>query len=218
MKGLGRNVKLLIGWVHEVQIVVYLILFLVLAFLGIGDKEALPIMVEQIPSLLLFVMFMVVLIVISMGEGDYTMLVYFGSSRRLAAWGILFSQCIFLLEQLVILFVAAVLVENNVCMEIVRACPLGIIAVLLLIVGSGHFINAISLSGHKVCAGILAFASVCVPTILVIYMSAVFHAEISAEMLMPYNNIWILLVGLAVDLIGAVVNFKTVLKADLKLA
>ncbi len=215
MKGFRRNVKLLIGWGHEAQIVIYLLLFLVLAFFGIWDIEALPIMVEQILSFLLFVMFIVVLIVIGMGEGYYTMLVYFGSGRRPAALGMFFSQHMVVLEQLFILFVIAILAENNESMETVRACPLGIIAFFLLLLGIGYLVNAISLSGHKVCAGILAYALAVAFVILVICIDVAFPGQISAEML---NNVWFLLGGLVADLLGAVVYLKTVMKADLKLA
>lgn len=215
MNGFRRNVKLLMGWWHEVQIVIYLIFFLVLAFFCVLDKEGLPLMVEQVPSFLLYIMFALILIVIGMDAGYYRIMVYFGSSRSPAALGMFFSHHIVVLEQLIILLVVATLVENNESMEIVRTCPLGIIAVFLLLLGSGYLVNAISLSGHKVCAGILEYTLACVFVILVVCIDVAFPGQISAEML---NNIWILLTGLVVDFIGTVVYFKTVMKADLKLA
>lgn len=215
MKGLGRNVKLLMGWWHQVQIVIYLLFLLILTFFRILDKEGLPLMVEEIPSFLLYIMFVVVLIVIGMNAGYYRIMVYFGSSRRPAALGMFFSQHMVLLEQLLILFVIAILAENNESMETVRACPLGIIAFFLLLLGSGYLVNAISLSGHKVCAGILACALVVAFVILVVCIDVAFPGQISAEML---NNVWFLLGGLVADLLGAVVYLKTVMKADLKLA
>jgi len=215
MKGFGRNVKLLMGWWHQVQIAIYLIFFLVLAFFCILDKEGLSLMVEQVPSFLLYIMFALILIVIGMDAGYYRIIVYFGSSRRPAALGMFFSQHMVVLEQLFILFVIAILAENNESMETVRACPLGIIAFFLLLLGSGYLVNAISLSGHKVCAGILAYALAVAFVILVVCIDVAFPGQISAELL---NNAWFLLAGLAVDLIGAVVYLKTVMKADLKLA
>lgn len=215
MKGLGRNVKLLMGWWHQVQIVIYVLFFLVLAFLCILDKEGLPLMVEQVPSFLLYIMFAVVLIVIGMDAGYYRSMVYFGSSRRPAALGMFFSQHMVVLEQMFILFVIAILAENNESMETVRACPLGIIAFFLLLLGSGYLVNAISLSGHKVCAGILTYVLSFTLVIFVVCVEVAFQVEISAKML---NNVWFLLAGLAVDLIGAAVYLKTVMKADLKLA
>lgn len=216
MKGFGRNVKLLLGRGHRIQIMVYLSFFLVLAFLAILDTEALPQMVEMVATFLLLVMFGMVLIIMGMGECEYAMMVYFGSSRRPAAWAMLLSQYIFLLEQSIILFVVATLVENNECMKAVRFCPLGIIAIVLALTGIGHFINAMSFSGHKLCAGILAFILLGSPmVVLVIFSTAL---EVNAEMFIPYNNIGVLLVGLAVAVIGAVAYFKTVTKVDLKLA
>ena len=117
---------------------------------------------------------------------------------------------------MIILFVVAVFVEDNACMAAVRACPLGSVAVVFALAGIGHLINAMSIREHKVCAGILAFALVCILMVAGIVFDKVF--EKSAEMLVPYNNIWILLAGLAVTGIGAGVFYKTVLKADLKLA
>lgn len=215
MKGFRRNVKLLMGWWHQVQIAIYLIFFLVLAFFCILDKEGLSLMVEQVPSFLLYIMFAVVLIVIGMDAGYYRIIVYFGSSRRPAALGMFFSQHMVLLEQLLILFVTATLVEKNENMEIVRACPLGIIAIFLLLLGSGYLVNAIKLSGHKVCAGILEYTLAVAFVILVVCVEVVLQVEINAEML---NNAWFLLAGLAVDLIGAAVYLKTVTRVDLKLA
>lgn len=215
MKGLGRNVKLLMGWWHQVQIVIYLLFLLVLTFFRIFDKEGLPLMVEEIPSFLLYIMFAVVLIVIGMDAGYYRIMVYFGSSRRPAALGMFFSQHMVVLEQLLILFLMTVFVENNESMETARACPLGIIAFFLFLLGSGYLVNAISLSGHKVCAGILAYALAVVFVILVVCVEVAFQVEVSARML---NNVWFLLAGLVMDLIGAVVYLKTVMKADLKLA
>ena len=49
MKGFRRNVKLLMGWWHQVQIVIYLLFLLILTFFRILDKEGLPLMVEEIP-------------------------------------------------------------------------------------------------------------------------------------------------------------------------
>lgn len=215
MKGFGRNVKLLLGRGHRVQIVVYLAFVFVLAFFAILDTEALPQMVEMVTTYLLFLIFVMVLIIMGMGEVDYTMMVYFGSSRRPAAWAMLLSQYVFLVEQLIILFVVAALVENNECMKAVRACPLGIIAFLITLAGIGHLVNAISLSGHKICAGILAFSLAFIPMIVLAIFGTTF--EMGAEMLIPYNSIWVLLVGLAVAVIGAIVYFKTVTRADLKL-
>lgn len=215
MKGFGRNVKLLMGWLHEAQIVIYLIFCLVLTFFCILDKGGLLTIVEQVPSFLFYFVFAVILIVVEMNAGYFRIMVYFGSSRGMTAFGMFFSQHIVLLEQLLILFVTATLVEKNENMEIVRACPLGIIAIFLLLLGSGYLVNAIKLSGHKVCAGILEYTLAVAFVILVVCVEVVLQVEINAEML---NNAWFLLAGLAVDLIGAAVYLKTVTRVDLKLA
>ncbi len=215
MKGLGRNVKLLMGWWHQVQIMIYLLLILVIAFFCALDKGGLPLIVEEIPSFLLYIMFAVVFIVVGMDAGYYRSMVYFGSSRRTAALGMFFSQHMVLLEQLLILFLMTVFVENNESMETARACPLGIIAFFLFLLGSGYLVNAISLSGHKICAGILTYVLSFTLVIFVVCVEVVFQVENSARML---NNVWFLLAGLAVDLIGAAVYLKTVTRVDLKLA
>ena len=216
MKGFGRNVKLLIGKGHISQLVIYALCLLVFTFFCIIDTEFFPKVVEEAPTFLLLVMFVVILIIIGMGEGGCLTMVYFGSSRRPAAWAMLLTQYVFLLEQLIILFVVAALVENNACMKVVRVWPLGSIAIVLSLAGIGNIVNALSISGHKICAGILAFILLGSPmVVLVIFSTAL---EVNAEMLIPYNHIWVLLIGLAVTVIGDVVYFKTVTKVDLKLA
>ncbi len=212
MKGFGRNVRLLIGKGHISQLVIYTLCLLVFAFFCIMDTEFFPKVVEEAPTFLLLVMFVVMLIIIGMGEGGCLTMVYFGSSRRPAAWAMLLTQYVFLLEQLIILFVVAALVENNACMKVVRVWPLGSIAIVLSLAGLGNIVNALSIRGHKVCAGILAFI------LTVVFIVSGTAIEMSEEMFIPCNNIGVLLIGLAVTVIGDVVYFKTVTKVDLKLA
>ena len=217
MKGLGRNMKYLIGREHMVQILTYIVFVLTFAFLGVLDNEVLPEILKEIPSFLLLISFMLILIVMGMGEVDYLLMNYFGSCRRAAAWGLFLTQHFFLVEQFIILNVVAALAKNNGCMKLLKAVPLGSIAIVLVLVGIAYFINAISISGHKVCAGILLFTLVCVFFIIIFYLSKMYEIKLSAEMLIPYNNIWILLSGVVMDLLGAVVFYKTVTKVDLKL-
>lgn len=215
MKGFGRNVKLLLGEGHRLQIIVYLAFFLVLAFFAILDIGALPQILEIVATFFLLLVFGMAIIIMGIGDVYSRMMVYFGSSRRPAAWAMLLGQYVFFAEQMIILFVVAAFIESNVCMAAVRACPLGVVAVMLALAGIGHFINAMSISGHMVCAWILAVALAVVPVVTCVVLVTVF--EISAEMLVPYNNIWILMAGLAATVIGAIVYFKTVTKVDLKL-
>ncbi len=218
MKGLGRNVKLLMGKWNAEQIVIYGMFFLIYIFMAIWNIETFPQILEGLPVFLMGIMVIVVLIILAMGEVDCISMVFFGSSRKPAALGILLTQHIFLLEQLILLYVVVALAEKSEFVKVVRMLPLVIIAIVLCYAGMIHFIHALSLSGHKVCAGILAFATVLVPVILLLYVEVVFQVEMSVELISPFNNIWVLLAGLAVDLIGAVVYLKTVMKADLKLA
>lgn len=218
MKGLGRNVRFMMGMFHKCQIQTYLIFFLVFALLNILKENALTRITEEGPFYLLVVMLVLVLSAMGFGDAYYPTMVSFGNARKPAALGMLLSQHVFLLEQMVILFVVAVLAEKSKCMQAIRFCPLGTIALLLFILGIGILINTISLSGHKVCAGIIMFVFVFAAIMLAIAVGVKYDFEINIAVFMLYNNWWLLLIGLVVDLLGAAVYYKTVTKVDLKLA
>lgn len=167
-----------------------------------------------------FLILETILIVSAMSFGDAycPTLVSFGAARKPAAGGMLLSQHLFMLEQLTILFVLAALIENSKTMQAIRICPLGTAALLVLILGIGSLINAISLNGHRVCAGITMTIVAGLAIAFVVVMGVKCDFEINVEVFRPYNSLGLLLAGLAVDFVGVFMYFKAVSKVDLKLS
>ena len=103
-------------------------------------------------------------------------------------------------------------------MQIVRNCPLGIVALLVLILGVGNVINAFSIKGYKLFAIIAAFVLSAASCVFVIVLTIKSDFGRSIEVFRAYNSWWLLLLGLVVDLVGFYFYYKTVTKVDLKLA
>lgn len=218
MKGFGRNVKYLSGILLNMQMVVYLILILVFAILCLRVENPLTKFMEEMPFYLLLVTFMLILISAVFAEYYCYTMVFLGSTRKTAAVGILISIHAFGILQMVILFGLAILAGNNASTQVIRLCPLGTIALLLLIMGVGLLLVSLSLRGHKVCVGIMVFVLTFVAIGLLAEISTKFAIGTNMDLLTSCNSLWLLLVGLAVDLVGAFLYYKTVTKVDLKLA
>lgn len=218
MKGLGRNVKYLSGILLCIQVFFYLMFFLIFCMLCFLEDGALTTFKEAIPLYMLQLTFTLVLTAIGLAQYYCINMVSFGSARKPAAIGILISEHVFLVLQIVIVIGVSAFVENSVLMKVISFCPLGIIALILLIMGIGLLLVALSLRGHGVLVAVMSFMLVFVFLLVVVIIGSKLSIEMTEELLRPYNNPGVLAVGLAVDLIGSVVYYKTVRKVDLKLA
>ena len=110
------------------------------------------------------------------------------------------------------------MLESSKSMQIVRSCPWGIMALLVLILGVGNIINAFSIKGYKLFAIIAAFVLSVASFVCLIVIMIKSDFGINIEVFRTYNIWWLLLLGVAVDLIGAYFYYKAVTKVDLKLA
>lgn len=217
MKGLGRNVKYLSGILLCIQVFIYLMFFLIFCMLCFLEDGALTTFQEAMPLYMLLITFTLVLIAIGFAQYYCINTVSFGSARKPAAIGILISEHGFLVLQTVIVIGVSAIGGKSTLLKVILICPLGTIAMSLLIMGIGLLLVALSLRGHGVLVAVMSFILVFVFLLVVVIIGSKLSIEMQEELLRPYNNLGVLTVGLAVDLIGSVVYYKTVRKVDLKL-
>ncbi len=218
MKGLGRNIKYASSILLTLPLLMYLMGILILALLSLEEEDILTSLIQVLPIGLLYITPILILIAVGYAETFCRHMVFLGSARKPAAFGIIISVQAFLLLQMVLLFALSLLAKNSFVNEVIWSCPLGIIALCLAIIGIGLWLDSLSLSGHYVLAGVFGFLWALIGVSLIGGVSAHLTNEKNVELLVSCNSIWLLLAGLAVDLIGTLLYYKTVIKADLKLA
>lgn len=217
MKGLGRNIK----YASRMLIIlfsIYLMGILILVLLGLGEKNFVNSVIQMLPVSLMYMPFILMLIAVGYAEMFCRHMVFLGSARKPAALAIIISVQVFLLLQMVIFFALTLLAKNSVTSEVVWSCPLGFIAIYLAIMGIGLWLDSLSLSGHYVLAIVFGTLWALVAVVLLGGVSTYIAVDENVELLVIFNSIWLLLAGLAVDLIGTLLYYKVVVKADLKLA
>lgn len=218
MKGLGRNIKYASGILLTLPLLMYLMGILILVLLSLGEEDIVTSLIQVLPLGLLYITPILILIAVGYAEMFCRHMVFLGSARKSAAFAVIISVQVFLLLQLVLFFALSLLAKNSFVTEVVWSCPLGIIALCLAIIGIGLWIDSLSLSGHYVMAGVFGFLWALIGVGLIGGVSAHLTTEKNVELLVACNSIWLLVAGLAVDLIGTLLYYKTVIKADLKLA
>lgn len=217
MKGLGRNIK----YASRMLIIlfsIYLMEILILVLLGLGEKDFVNSVIQMLPVFLMYMPFILMLIAVGYAEMFCRHMVFLGSARKPAALASIISEQVFLLLQMVIFFALTLLAKNSVTSEVVWSCPLGFIAIYLAIMGIGLWLDSLSLSGHYVLAIVFGALWALVAVVLLGGVSTYIAVDENVELLVIFNSIWLLLAGLAVDLIGTLLYYKAVVKADLKLA
>lgn len=217
MKGLGRNIK----YASRMLIIlfsIYLMGILILVLLGLGEKDFVNSVIQMLPVAIMYMPFILMLIAVGYAEMFCRHMVFLGSARKPAAYAIIISVQVFVLLQMVIFFALTLLAKNSVASEVVWSCPLGFIAIYLAIMGIGLWLDSLSLSGHYVLAIVFGSLWALVAVVLLGGVSTYIAVDENVELLATFNSIWLLLAGLAVDLIGTLLYYKAVVKADLKLA
>ncbi len=218
MKGLGRNVKGLSSILLMSYIGACIAFGICIGILWLCGEEPLTLLKEIMPVYMVLVIFILTLLMAYWAESYCCTLVSLGSVRKTAAVGILISEHAFLVLHMGIVLGLASFAEKNTFMQMISACPIGTISVILLIVGVGFLLVSLNLKGHVVLTAILGVTLYAVLILLVGIVGTRFAIEMNKELLMPYNNWGLLAAGLAIDLLGAFVYYKTVTKVDLKLA
>ena len=217
MKGLGRNIK----YASRMLIIlfsIYLMGIIILVLLGLGEMDFVNSVIQMLPVATMYIPFILMLIAVGYAEMFCRHMVFLGSARKPAAYAIIISVQVFVLLQMVLFFALTLLAKDSVANEVVWSCPLGFIAIFLAIMGIGLWLDSLSLSGHYVLAIVFGSLWALIAVVLMCGVSTYIAVEENAELLVPFNSIWLLLAGLAVDLIGTFLYYKAVVKADLKLA
>lgn len=218
MKGLGRNVKFVMKFFLKIQIRSYL-LMTIIAVVFLSRREGVrPFVNEKAPNYLLGISLALVLINALESSNRYcSTMVSQGSARRPAAWGMIVSHHLFVLLQLAILVLIAIVSDSKGAM-LVRTCPMGIIAVMLMLQGVGIACATLSMKERHIWAAVLLLGFIAIFIAVFVLFGWQHDFKLKIEMLEPYNNLLVLLPGVIFDLIGSVVYYKTVQKVDLKLA
>lgn len=217
MKGLGRNIKYA-SRMLIILFLIYLMGILILVLLGLGEKDFVNSVIQMLPVAIMYMPFILMLIAVGYAEMFCRHMVFLGSARKPAAYAIIISVQVFVLLQMVIFFALTLLAKDSVANEVVWSCPLGFIAIYLAIMGIGLWLDSLSLSGHYVLAIVFGTLWALVAVVLLGGVSTYIAVDENVELLATFNSIWLLLAGLAVDLIGTLLYYKAVVKADLKLA
>lgn len=218
MKGLGRNVKFTMEFFIKLQIRCYL-LMTIITLLFLNWREGLRTFInEKAPTYVLGISLALVLINALENSNRYCVTaVSQGSARKPAAGGMIVSHHLFVLLQLAILGLLAIVSDSKGAM-LVRTCPMLIIAVMLMIQGVGIACATLSMKERHVWAAVLLLGFIAIIIAVFVLFGWQHDFKLKIEMLEPYNNLLVLLPGVIFDLIGSVAYYKTVQKVDLKLA
>lgn len=219
MKGLGRNIRFMTRKLNEILFSM-LFMMVVMAFvMGIvfGEMEATFL---SLMPMCIFMPILMVLMMNSMNGADFYLLtaISMGATRKHSSMGSVISQHIFLLEMGGVLWICALLVEENEMMQVVRSCPWGSIGILLLVSGLGIFCSIVSLQFGKIYGALMMTVFMIGIIFLAIIVEGVPGIEINAETLKTWNTPISVLIGLAVDLIASFLYCRVLGKVDLKLA
>ena len=217
MKGLGRNIQYA-SRMLIILFLIYLMGIIILVLLGLGEMDFVNSVIQMLPVALMYMPFILMLIAVGYAEMFCRHMVFLGSARKPAAYAIIISVQVFVLLQMVIFFTLSLLAKNSVANEVVWSCPLGFIAIFLAIMGIGLWLDSLSLSGRYVLAIVFGSLWALIAVILMCGVSTYIAVEENVELLVRFNSIWLLLAGLVVDLVGIFLYYKSVVKADLKLA
>lgn len=218
MKGLGRNVKFMTGCFLKNEIKCYLILALMWVVFGkLNDGIGLFIN-KQAPFYIFWIsVTLVLLCAVSDSDRYFKAMVSQGSARKPAALGMLLSQYAFMVVQVVILFVMAMLTDSNWSLAM-KICPIGLIAVMFILQGVGIIYATLSMSGHNTWAVILILGTIAALVLGGVMLGLKHDFVWSAKMVKPYNNLLFLAPGVVIEIIGLTAYYKTMQKVDLKLA
>jgi len=218
MKGLGRNVKFTMEFFIKLQIRCYL-LMTIITLLFLNWREGLRTFInEKAPIYVLGISLALVLINALENSNRYCITaVSQGSARKPAAGGMIVSHHLFVLLQLAILGLLAIVSDSKGAM-LVRTCPMLIIAVMLMIQGVGIACATLSMKERHIWAAVLLLGFIAIITAVFVLFGWQHDFKLKIEMLEPYNNLLVLLPGVIFDLIGSVAYYRTVQKVDLKLA
>lgn len=218
MKGLGRNVKFVMKFFLKLQIRCYL-LMTIITLLFLNWREGLrPFVNEKAPNYVLGISLTLVLINALENSNRYCITaVSQGSARKPAAGGMIVSHHLFVLLQLAILVLMAIVSDSKGSL-LIRTCPMGIITVMLMIQGVGIACATLSMKERHIWAAVLLLGFIAIFIAVFVLFGWQHDFKLKIEMLEPYNNLLVLLPGVIFDLIGSVAYYKTVQKVDLKLA
>ena len=218
MKGIGRNIKYVSGTLLNLLFCMYLTWIVVMVLFSFMVENPLEVFMRDVTFSAMLITFVLLVSSVASAENFSYNMVFLGSARKPVALSVLISTHTFQALQMVILFCVVMLFGNSMGAEFLKICPLGALALWLLMNGIGYFFVVLALRGHKVCVGILGFILAFIAIIVMVAICAEISRTSNMNFLIPFNSIWSLLTGLCVDLIGAFSYYKTVTKVDLKLA
>lgn len=218
MKGLGRNIKYISGTLFYTMFVMYLMWIVYIVLFGFMVENPVEVLMKDVPFSAMLITFVLLVTSVAFAENFSYNMVSLGSARTPAALSVLVSTHAFQALQMVILFCVVMFFGNSTGAQFLKICPLGVLALWLLMNGIGYFLVVLGLRGHKVCVGILGFILAIIAVMVMVAISAEMSRTLNMDFLIPYNSIWSLLTGICVDLAGAYLYYKTVTKVDLKLA
>lgn len=217
MRGLGRNVKFMTEYCFQLLIKSYLLLLFIWVIFGKMKDGIGPFIREEAPFFICWLsVTLVIVCAMSYSDMHFKTMVSQGSARKPAAWGMLLSQYIFLVVQFAFLVGTTFFSQSNISLAI-KKYPLVIITVLFILQGWGILCATLAISEHSAWAAIL-FIGIIVACVAAGVLLGIKNDFVwNAELLEPYNNLWLPAIGLAIEIIGACFYLKTAQKVDLKL-
>lgn len=217
MRGLGRNIKFMIDFCFQLVIKSYLLLLFFWVVFGKIKDGIGPFIREEAPFYIFWVSVAYVLIfAMSYSDMHFKTMVSQGSARKPAAWGMLLTQYIFLVMQLVILVGTTFFSQSNISLAI-KKYPLVIITVLFILQGWGILCATLAISEHSAWSVILFIGIIVACVVAGVFLGIKNDFVWNEDMLKPYNSLWFLAIGLVIETMGAYFYLKTVQKVDLKL-
>lgn len=218
MKGLGRNVKFTMQFFLKYQIRCYVVMTICVLLFHCWRDGIGPFLNENVPFYVLGISLTLILFNAMENSNRYCVTaVSQGSARKPAAGGMIVSHHLFVLLQLAILVLMAI-VSDSKGARLVRTCPMLIIAVMLMIQGVGIACATLSMKERHIWAAVLLLGFIAIIIAVFVLFGWQHDFKLKIEMLEPYNNLLVLLPGVIFDLIGSVAYYKTVQKVDLKLS
>lgn len=218
MRGLGRNVKFMTEYCFQLLIKSYLLLLFIWIIFGKMQDGIGPFIKEEAPFFICWLSLALVLIcAMSYSDMHFKTMVSQGSARKPAAWGMLLSQYIFLVIQLVFLLGTTLFSQSNLSLAI-KKYPLVIITVLFILQGWGILCATLAISEHSAWSVILFIGIIVACVVAGVFLGIKNDFVWNEDMLKPYNSLWFFAIGLVIETMGAYFYLKTVQKVDLKLA
>ena len=222
MKGIGKNIRFYCETLFQnfiKTIVLVVVMTFVMVFMEGGDyKEA----ASQIVPLYLMVFVVILNFTSAMSLVTVTMplTVSLGSTRKGGFWGLIISELLLNVGLLLLVYICYYFLFNDLFNSLWAPFALSVVGFFLIMVSMGNLVGVISLKYGKTKGAILYVIGILVVMfgIICFIMSGVFDwITDNAIFAGIFKGPWILLLGIAIDVVIGWFSYNVIRKSDLQI-